>query len=427
MSELSTTDSEVAVLSLLMHNTDLAYNLSGLRFFMFSSITNQVIFAEIEDMLSRNLVPDISLLISSLDAKGGLAKCGGKEYIEYIYNSTYAKENFNEYIDMVSKSHKSRSFQSLISSVKSGEITLDNIDDKIHTLKENLDGIESSSTGSQTSHISDGVDALYGEIMERAKEHPGVRGIPWGFKKVDDITGGKSDGDLWIVCGRPGSGKSAIACNGILNDGYAGNPTLLFSKEMNYSTLVERLISIDSGVPISDIRLGVLNQEKINRIRESLQVIRKMPIYLDTNFLMDDYYIESAVKKFVNSKGVKAVYVDYLQLIAERDENMTMTLGRISRMLKVYANGLNISVVALSQLNREVEHRDNKRPMMSDIKQAGTIEEDADLVIGLYRDEYYNKETKYPGLMEFIFLKNRNGPTGTVTLDFISETNKVKG
>jgi len=427
MGDLFSTDSEVAVLNLLMKNTELSYNLNGLRFFMFSSLSNQMIFAEIEDLLTRNLVPDISLLISSLDSKGTLQKCGGKEYIEYVYSSNYAKENFHEYIDIVSNAHKARSLITLGSSIKAETITLDNIDEKIHGMKEGLDHISSSSTGSQTNHIGDGMSDLFDEIMERAKEHPGVRGIPWGFKKVDDITGGKSPGELWIVCGRPGSGKSAVACNGILNDGYAGNPTLLFSKEMNYNTLVERLISIDSGVPISDIRLGVLNQEKVDKIKLSLQNIKKMPIYLDTNFLMDDYYIESVIKKFTNSKGIKSVFVDYLQLVAERDENMVHTLGRISRMLKVYASGLGISIVALSQLNREVEHRDNKRPIMSDIKQSGSIEEDADLVIGLYRDEYYNKETKYPGLMEFIFLKNRNGPTGTVTLDFVAETNKVKG
>ena len=141
--------------------------------------------------------------------------------------------------------------------------------------------------------------------------------------------------------------------------------------------------------------------------------------------MIDDYYIEQVVRKFYATKGIKTVYVDYMQLIAERDENMTHTLGRISRMLKNLANGLNISIVALSQLNREVEHRDNKRPIMSDIKQSGSLEEDADLLIGLYRDEYYNKDSKFAGLMEFIILKNRNGPTGTITLEFKSDTNKI--
>lgn len=426
MSDLFSQDAELAVLSVIINNPDAVYNLNGLRFFMFSSTANQLLFSKIEDLVDKNLVPDTSILLASLDASGNLAKAGGKEYLDYLVKSNFPKENLQEYISLVSASHKARSLISLASSVKADQITLDNVDDKLRALRDGLDGISDNSVGGQTLHISEGANSAYDEIVARVTS-PGIRGVPWGFAKVDNITGGKNAGELWYIAGRPGAGKTAVASNAVLNDGYSGNPCLLFSKEMNYITMMERLVAIDSGIPITNIRLGLLNQESIDKVYESFKRIKQLPIYLDTNFMMDDYYIESAIKKFTNTKGIKTVYIDYMQLIAERDENMIHSLGRISRMLKTYANGLKISVVALSQLNREVEHRDNKRPVMSDIKQSGSLEEDADLVVGLYRDEYYNKDTKYPGLMEFIILKNRNGPTGTITLDFKPDTNKISG
>lgn len=427
MNELFSTESEVAAFSIIMHNPDLAFDLSGLKFSMFSSVPHQTMFAEVESMVSKNLVPDVNLLVASLDANGTLARCGGREYLDYVYKQDYPKDNFHEYLNLISASCRARSLVSLAASVKVADLTLANVDAKIHALKEGIESIVDTSTSSETSHIGDGMNDVFAEIMARTGANAGKRGVQWGIKKIDAVTGGRSPGELWYIAGRPGSGKTAMICNAVLNDGYAGNPSIIFSKEMNYLTMLERLVAIDSGVSITDIRLGLLGQEQIDRLKESFQRIKKMPIYLDTNFMMDDYYIESRIRRFHSVYGIQTGYIDYMQLIAERDENMTQSLGRISRTLKTLANGLNISLVANTQLNREVEHRDNKRPLMSDIKQSGFLEEDADLVVGLYRDEYYNKETKLAGLMEFIILKNRNGPTGAITLDFKSETNKISG
>lgn len=137
--------------------------------------------------------------------------------------------------------------------------------------------------------------------------------------------------------------------------------------------------------------------------------------------------MKSTINKYHNLHGIKNVYLDYIGLLVERDDNQVNEIGRFSRLFKSLSNELAICSIILSQLNRGVESRENKRPMMSDLRQSGNLEEDADLVIGLYRDEYYNKETRYKGLMEFLVLKNRNGPPGTVTLKFEDSTNKVTG
>ncbi len=425
-SEIYSPESETAVLSLIVKNSDLAYDINGLRFYMFSSSPNQLVFSQISELSSKNLYPDASLLVASLAADGNLEKAGGKEYLDYLVKQEFNKANFHEYINQVVSSYKARALISMTSTLKADEINAENINDKISKLKESLDTLTGNSSMSGAIHISDGVNDLYEEIIARTKD-PGVRGSPWGIKKIDAVSGGKNPGDLWVVAGRPGSGKTAVICNGILKDGEQGNPCLLFSKEMNYSSLVERLIAIDSGVPISDIRLGVLTQDKLNKIQASLQKIRKYPIYIDTTFTIDEYYVENTIKKFKSLHNIKTVYIDYIQLLAERDDNMVHALGRISRTLKLTAGSLGICCVVLSQLNREVEHRDNKRPMASDLRQSGNLEEDADIIIGLYRDEMYNKETKYKGMLEFNFIKQRNGPVGTVTLEFDDITNKVRG
>jgi replicative DNA helicase len=421
---LFSTEHELAVISTLLKNPELYYG-TGVRYFMMSSVPNQIIYQEIEILNEKQLVPDIQMVASSLDSNGNLSKVGGKEYLEYLISQDFNKENLKEYAAFLISSYKGRVYVSAASKVKADSLTLDNVDDSIHEFRKTLDTLTEASGGGGTVHIGDGIRKSFEEIVART-ETPGIRGSTWGLKDIDHITGGKCEGDLWIIGGRPGSGKSAIMCNSIIADGRAGTPVLFFEKEMNYQSLVERLVAIDSGVPIQNIRLGILDKKQIEEIGLSMRKIREYPVYLDTTFSSDIHYMESTIYKYKASKGIKVVYLDYLQLMSERGDNQTAELGQISRMCKLIANDQRVCVIAASQLNRRVEERDNKRPVMSDLRQSGNLEEDADYVIGLYRDEYYNKESKYKGLMEFTILKARNGPVGTITLKFDPESNKAE-
>ena len=415
---------EIAILSILLRFPDMAYSVEGLRFFMFSSTPHQLIYQEIESLSEKQLLPDAHLIISSLESTKNLSKTGGKDYIEYLVKQEFPKENLKEYITFAVASYKARSLLSTISGIKSEELTIDNVDFWVDKLKKSLDGLMENSGGSLTVHVGDGIRAAFDEIVARTN-NPGIRGASWGITDLDLATGGKNSGDLWIIGGRPGSGKSSVMCNSVLTDGKNGVPCLIFEKEMNYQTLLERLVAIETGIPLQNIRLGLLTQDQIKIISDALAIIKKYPIYIDTSFTSDLYYIESTITRYKSLYGVEVVYLDYLQLLSERDENQTQELGRISRMLKLLANQHSICVLAISQLNRAVEQRDNKRPLMSDLRQSGSLEEDADYVIGLYRDDYYNKESTNKGLMEFIILKARNGPVGTLTLRFTAESNKV--
>jgi len=422
--KLFSTDHEIAVLSTLLKYPDLYYG-TDVRFFMMSSVPNQLIYQEIELLNDKQLVPDLQMVSSSLESSGNLSKVGDKKYLDWIVAQEWNKDNLKEYCNQLILSYKGRVFAESAAKVKANNLTLDNVEDSIRDFRKTLDDLTETSGGGATVHIGDGIKKSFDDIVARTG-NPGVRGHSWGLKDVNVTTGGKSQGDWWVIGGRPGSGKTALLCNSIIADGRAGVPILFFEKEMNYQSLVERLVAIESGVSIQNIRLGILDKPQIEMIGASMRRIREYPIYIDTKFNSDIHYMESTIYKFRATKGIEVVYIDYLQLLAERGDNQTAELGQISRMCKLIANDQKICVVGVSQLNRGVEARENKRPVMSDLRQSGNLEEDADFVIGLYRDEYYNKETKYKNSMEFLILKARNGPVGTVTLKFDPESNRIE-
>jgi replicative DNA helicase len=171
--------------------------------------------------------------------------------------------------------------------------------------------------------------------------------------------------------------------------------------------------------------MGLIKQPQIDKIYGFAKELAKFPIFIDLNYTGSIEQTESVIRKYKETHNINIVFIDYIQLLSERSTDQTQELGRISRKLKLLANSMEICIVVLSQLNREVEHRDNKRPLMSDLRQCGNLEEDADFVIGLYRDEYYNPETKDKNKLEFIVLKDRNGPVGTTQIGFDKVTTKV--
>jgi replicative DNA helicase len=213
-----------------------------------------------------------------------------------------------------------------------------------------------------------------------------------------------------------------------MNQAEEGIRSLMFSREMQKQPLMERFISIETGIPLTpNIRMGQLTKTELETISLTLKRIKEYPVFLDTNYSGSLDYVENTVRKYKRLYGIDVVYIDYLQLLAERDENSTQELGRIMRRAKILSLELDIVFAIASQLNRNVELRDNKRPILSDFRQSGNIEEDADLAVGLYRDEYYNQNSKSKGTMEFIINKHRNGPVGIIPLTFKAETNKIEG
>jgi replicative DNA helicase len=422
-------DAEVAVLSIILNNPEMVHELDGLRSFMFSSTPHCNLFLEIEGMIESQTPPDPALIIAQLEGSNEISKVGGKKYIEQLVSQNANKETLSKYKNIIVSSYKARSLISLGASISTVEkVHIDNVDEEIGRVKKSLDTLLESRGGTQTVHVGDTVLKVYEEIVAR-QENPGViSGVTWGIKNIDDMTGGKRAGDLWVIGGRPGSGKTALVINSILADAKSGVAALLFEKEMRNQQLVERMIAIETGIPITNITLGVLTKPQVALIFDSLSEIKKLPIYIDTSYrISDPYYIESTINKYKSLHDIKVCYLDYIGLVVERDENQTAEIGKFSRLFKSMSNELGICSVVVSQLNRGVEMRENKRPIMSDLRQSGNLEEDADLVVGLYRDECYNKETRFKNMMEFIILKHRNGKPGTISLGFDDPTNRITG
>jgi len=234
-----------------------------------------------------------------------------------------------------------------------------------------------------------------------------------------------------IIAGRPGMGKTAVMCNSAvevaksLQQEGKGQSVQIFSLEMNKIGLTERMVSMESGVPLADIRLGTISNDQLQKVAETIKKLKDLPLYIDTNFDTDDQYFASMVRKYNKTKGTRIVFFDYIQLASERDANQTAEIGRFTRMGKILANELGITTILFSQLNRAVELREDKRPVLSDLRQSGNIEEDADLVMFLYRDDYYNQKSLNKGEMEHIIRKHRNGPTGSLWYNFGLDTLKV--
>lgn len=253
-----------------------------------------------------------------------------------------------------------------------------------------------------------------------------ITGLPTGFVDIDKLLNGFQRGDLIILAARPSMGKTAFAINIATNMAIRGNYSIgIFSLEMTYRQIAMRLLSSISGVPFYKIKSGHLNTDEWESFVKAIDRARKFRIYIDDSSLLTSLDIRTKARKLKIERNIDFLIIDYLQLIeGVKRENRVQEVSEISRSLKILAKELNIPILALSQLNRGVEQRDNKRPMMSDLRESGSIEQDADIVMFIYRDDVYNKKSKdeEKNTAEINIAKHRNGPTGTIELTFHKDT-----
>ena len=274
--------------------------------------------------------------------------------------------------------------------------------------------------------VSQVVNSVYSNLSELAASGQPIPGIPTGFRDVDRRIMGMNKGDFILVAARPGMGKTSIALNIALNVGMTLKKTVaIFSLEMSREQLTSRLLSRAALIPSQNLLTGQLSEQQWRDIADAAQTLSASDIRIDDNPTLTVSEMNAQCRR-VPDLGL--VVIDYLQLMQSAgsghswsNESRTQAVSDISRMLKIMAKELNVPVVCLSQLSRANESRQDKRPMLSDLRESGAIEQDADVVIGLYRDGYYNKECENPNLAEAIVLKNRKGSTGTVELSWLPE------
>lgn len=350
-----------------------------------------------------------------------LEVAGGEGYVDSFPSGEFSPNNAEAYLDLVRDAYVLRNIIDIgtvcIETGYQKGIRVDLAKEKVYSaFSELLDQHEKS----KAEVIADIVSKEWDELNFRIK-NPDKVGIPTGFGTYDLLCGGLHPGDLVIVAARPGMGKTAWVLKAMLNMAERGVPSLLWEFEMGKSQVAQRLASIISGISLTKIRNGKLTQPEYESVVKAFRHIESLPIYIETDVLATIYDIMVRTRRLKNKHGIQIVAMDHILLAASTSDNLTQELGFISRQMKKLAMDLQIPSLVISQLNRKVEERNDKRPVLSDLRQSGNLEEDADLVCFLYRDEIYNKEAM-PGMSEFIIAKHRNGPLATLPLLFQAES-----
>ncbi|MGD8512456.1 MAG: replicative DNA helicase [Deltaproteobacteria bacterium] len=419
-------EAEQSILSaILIENNTLPEVLEILSDQDFYREAHRKIFKAMVELFEKNEPADLVTLTNLLKERGELGSLGGASYLAELVDAVPMAVNAAHYARIV---QEKASLRRLIKQAAS--ITTRCFEDK-GDVEEILDFAERSIFDISENKVKPSFYTL-GEILtdtykavEEAYENKVlVTGVPTGFRGLDEKTSGFQPGDLIVIAGRPSMGKTALALNIARNASLeTGEPAAVFSLEMSKEQLSLRMLSAEARIDSSRMRGGFLSESDLARINRAAGALYDIPIYIDDSPAISALEIRAKARRMKMDKGVGLVVIDYLQLMRGRAsaERRELEISEISRSLKALAKELNIPVVALSQLNRKVEDRTNKRPVLSDLRESGAIEQDADVILFIYRDEVYHKEEDNPnkGIAELILAKQRNGPIGFVKLAFL--------
>lgn len=378
-----------------------------------------VIFKAMTDLFKRSGNVDAVLLTQELKDCGTIEKCGGHVGIMELTNIISCRATIKNHCDVVKDKSKARN----IISVASAAVDLCYNGHQVKEIIGNLGNafIEASrESQSNSSLASDIVEQLLLNIKGRQDGSLDYLGTMTGFTDIDSILGGLQKQDLVIVAGRPSMGKTTLVMNMVTNAAKSGKKVLVFSLEMSKEKLVEKQISSISGVLIKAIQQGDLNDTTWPMVKRAADVVSKFSVTIDDSSSLDINQINARAKMMAMRTGVDLIVVDYLGLAKAKAESREREVSEISAGLKALAKDLKVPVIALSQLNRGLESRTDRRPIMSDLRDSGSIEQDADVIMFVYRDEVYNTDPNGPtrGKAEVLIRKNRCGETGTVKLRF---------
>ena len=377
---------------------------------------------------------DTVSLSSRLKDFGVYDKIGGLEYLMQLANATISANNTGEYISIIRNKSLARKV------IKVGEEISNDAYDSSVSVDEMLENVErkvTEVTRSKTSADFKTGEEIFGATIKhiQAIQEAGtaITGVKTKFRDLDSKTAGFQKGDLIIVAARPSMGKTALALNLAMNSAeITPGAVAIFSLEMPAEQVATRILAANSGVEIQKLRTGQLNDEDWSKVNEATQRLKQMNFFIDDTPGIKVSEMYAKARKLAQDEGLYMIVVDYIQLIQAtgKSDSRQQEVSEISRRLKAMARELNVPLIALSQLSRSVEARQDKRPMLSDLRESGALEQDADLVLFLYRDAYYNRDENDNSNredVELLIAKHRNGPTGKVLLAFQKEINAFYG
>lgn len=393
---------------------------------------NKIVFKTMLSLLEKGEPIDATTMVSALTNQGDISNIGGINYVVELVNSTPTSKNVEHYAKLVKEKASLRKviaeLSESLSSAYQGDISINEIIEK--TEKSILD-ISNQNVGNGFRNVADIIDT-HMQIVEKRSETDGVvTGLSTGFVGLDKITTGLHEDNLIILAARPAMGKTALALNIAKHIATKEKkPAIIFSLEMGAEDLIERMIASEGTVPAYHLKTGNLNTDEWKRVIQAQKELYDAPIFVDDTAGIRISEIRANARKLSQEMGgLGVIVIDYLQLITgSKGENRQQVVSEISRELKILAKDLKVPVIALSQLSRAVEQRQDKRPMLADLRESGSIEQDADIVAFLYREAYYQKEQadsqETNNVTELILEKNRHGSLGTIKLYFHKEYTK---
>jgi len=393
---------------------------------------HRAIFEAIMTLIRQDRPPDAVTVSEQLEREQRLESAGGIDYLARLVEETPSAANVRAYARIVRDHAVLRQLIEV-----GGDIAASAHDTEGRPIHELVDLAEQRVLEiAERGAAARGFKSLK-DILPRAIDRldalthadSDITGVATGFNAMDEMTAGLQRGELIIIAGRPSMGKTTLAVN-IAENAAIGRqiPTAIFSMEMSAEQLTFRMIGSIGRVNQASLRRGKLKDEDWARIDHAVSVLSNAPVFIDDSPALSPTEVRARARRLKREHGLGLIVVDYLQLmqVAGTVENRATEISEISRSLKALAKELELPVIALSQLNRSVEQRDNKRPVMSDLRESGAIEQDADVIVFIYREEVYDKETPRRGIADIIIGKQRNGPTGEFQLTFLGEYTKFE-
>lgn len=389
--------------------------------------SHKTIFETIQGMYNKDLAVDILTLIENLKTKDLLDKAGGITYVTEVASSVVSTINLDYYINIVKEKALLRKLIRISSdTIEDCYNSQDNVPSVLEKVEKNIFNLASNKTSSDFEAMSPILERGFIEIEKLYINKGGVTGVSSGFPELDAKTSGFQKGDMILIAARPSMGKTTFAINigqyAALRD---NRKVAVFSLEMSKEQLANKMVCAEANVDMLKLRTGNLDDRDWESIARVSGPLAEAKIFIDDTPGITIMEMRSKCRRLKIEQGIDMIIIDYLQLMAgSSKESRQQEVSEISRSIKALAKEMQCPIIALSQLSRAPEQRNDHRPMLSDLRESGSIEQDADLVMFLYRDEYYNKETEDKNVAECIIAKQRNGPTGTVKLAWIGQYSK---
>jgi replicative DNA helicase len=424
-------EAEKAVLGALLLNDEHVHSVTEIVGAQdFYTIAHQVIFQAIVKLTQDQKRVDLVTLQDALGKLNKLEEVGGISYLLSLQEEIPAVGMITHHARIIKEKSILRS---LISSATQIITTCydqneQDIDVVLDAAEQTIFQISNKRTNQSFVQLNIWLKKTFEYLSDIKSHSKGITGIPSGYKKLDAMTSGFQKGDLIVLAARPSMGKTALALSLAAQAARDGYSVGFFSLEMSAEQLTLRLLSTQAGISHHNIRNATITSDEWLELTNVAAQLASMKLFIDDTAMIDLMELRAKARKLKNEHKLSFIVVDYLQLIrtTKKHENRHQEVSEISRSLKALAKELEVPVVALSQLSRAVDSRVDKRPMLSDLRESGAIEQDADLIMFLYRDSVYNQETENPLLAEVIIGKQRNGPTGTVMLNFIRELTRFE-